>query len=435
MIRAIFVIMFICLCKLNVWAGEYPEIGKPCPSVILNNLKYHNKEREDIRKIKGKWVILDFWNKNCVACIEGFADTNKMQEKYKDKVEFFLIGRLDREKQIEKVYERFRRKLKLTLSICFDSNLHNRFNISGCPYIVIIDQKGIVRGLTFKFTEQDLQDFLANKEPKLQKAFRADEVTEFVFNPEKPLLINNNGAPDTEFIFRSVLAPWYPGNRNWRPLRIQTNIKKFLKPGFQVYGASLDELYLYAYFGFNALEFWDVNYGQYSVKPIFKISDSSKFVSNRATGEHIYSYSLIVPNEKKSTKFIQLMMQRDLKSYFGFDVRIEQRKHPCLNLIINDSSKVNLLCRDTLISESEYVPHSMLWVKHQTIAELLIQVFGSFQEVPLIDQTGIYQPITLIEEADMTDFNDIRKALQKYGLDLVYGEKEMKTLIISDDPN
>ncbi|MEI9809770.1 MAG: hypothetical protein WDO16_18945 [Bacteroidota bacterium] len=41
----------------------------------------------------------------------------------------------------------------------------------------------------------------------------------------------------------------------------------------------------------------------------------------------------------------------------------------------------------------------------------------------------------LLLKLNMTDINDVRKELQKQGLDLVEGEKEMKVLVIRDPKN
>jgi hypothetical protein len=41
----------------------YPEVGKPCPDFTLNNVAYYSKKKVSLNDFKGKWLILDFWNK------------------------------------------------------------------------------------------------------------------------------------------------------------------------------------------------------------------------------------------------------------------------------------------------------------------------------------------------------------------------------------
>jgi hypothetical protein len=61
----------------------------------------------------------------------------------------------------------------------------------------------------------------------------------------------------------------------------------------------------------------------------------------------------------------------------------------------------------------------MLWAKHQL-------------EPPFIDETGIKFNIDLTIDGFLNDLNDVKKSLQKSGLDLTKGQKEMKVIVIRD---
>lgn len=53
-------------------------------------------------------------------------------------------------------------------------------------------------------------------------------------------------------------------------------------------------------------------------------------------------------------------------------------------------------------------------------------------DAPFIDKTGIEGNIDFELDAVFTDMKDVKRGLQKIGLDLVPGVKEMKVVVIRD---
>jgi hypothetical protein len=49
-----------------------------------------------------------------------------------------------------------------------------------------------------------------------------------------------------------------------------------------------------------------------------------------------------------------------------------------------------------------------------------------YKDLPLIDETGIRQNINISISAIMTDLEDVKRALQEYGLNIVQKERECK---------
>ena len=52
--------------------------------------------------------------------------------------------------------------------------------------------------------------------------------------------------------------------------------------------------------------------------------------------------------------------------------------------------------------------------------------------IPIVDETGIGYNIDLTLEFIPFDFDSVKRALEKKGLDIVQGEKEMDVLVIRD---
>lgn len=55
---------------------QHPEIGKPIPEFQLENIGNFKKSKMATADFKGRFVILDFWNKNCVSCVQSFPKLN-----------------------------------------------------------------------------------------------------------------------------------------------------------------------------------------------------------------------------------------------------------------------------------------------------------------------------------------------------------------------
>ena len=177
----------LCFSQISLGAILYPEIGKTCPDFILNNIEYFKERSANLDKFKGKWLILECWNS--YSGQDGFwqkylLELNDIQRSYRDKVQVMLIGYTGSQyavyrgptiKEMKESYESERNQLKLNLPISYDSSFFDRFDISACPYIIVLDPKGCVRAICSLLRKNDFSAFLKNQDPELPKAFRTHE--------------------------------------------------------------------------------------------------------------------------------------------------------------------------------------------------------------------------------------------------------------------
>ncbi|HLY68730.1 MAG TPA: TlpA disulfide reductase family protein, partial [Puia sp.] len=187
--------------------SKFPEIGKHCPDFILNNIDHFSRKSASLRDFQGKWLILDLWIKNCFGCIASFPGTDSLQKRFKDKVQFMLVGitSLKNLRTTRAVYERSRSLYHLDLPVTYDSTLAARFRAPSYPHIIWIDDNGIVRAITGSVHEKSLEKFLAGGNPDTGTKPNDDEVMNNPnrFDPRKPFLIHGNGGNDTDFYIRS----------------------------------------------------------------------------------------------------------------------------------------------------------------------------------------------------------------------------------------
>ena len=415
--------------------SQYPELGKVIPEFELSNVRYYPQRRISNKDITGKWVVLDFFSKNCSSCFASFPKINELQAKFKGKLEIILIGDTRMADGIEVVYEKFKNKLQLNLPVTYESKLFDNWGIEYVPCLIWINSKGIVKAVTASsdFTAENIALFLGDKDfDFLDRSITGIDSIMNSYTNSKPLLIDCNGGNPTDFLHRSLLSVFKLTVKQYVPFRIDGFIDSELGKGtgrFDVTGAILEWLYEYAYCG----EGIDIGnkYGTFYHLPVLKLADPSLFKYDFQSGENLFNYSLIVPPEKATRKYLMEVMQRDLKNYFGYDAGIENPKVPYWSLKVSSAAKEKLKSK----SEKEVVDgsHAGYSLKNVSIQRIIQLISGYHQQVPpFIDETGIDFKVDVEIDAMMTDLEDIVKALAKQGLILEKGEKEMPAIVIRD---
>ena len=419
---------------------KFPKIGDHSPAFLLNDLHYYSKTKTSSTEFNGKPMIIDFFSEGCDGCFISLPHVDSLKKEFEGKVQFLLIGM--KSSGIAKQYDKYMKHYGLNMPVDYDdSTIWNLFGARLVPYIVWIDANGIVRQLTnsFALNRSRIQNLLEGKtQPLTVSVNQSDDQNENYYNNfydnTKPLLIGGNGGADTSFLFRSVLCKWdYRTYFHRDPFISSAN-----KSRIQEVGPSLNILFELA-FGDTVnsqmprvIGDTEINhYGQWARFPLVESNRSSLFNFDQDSAKNIFSYSLILPDSNYTAKKLQQMMQNDLKNYFSFDVTVEKREMPCWKIVAGKNA-------EELIKTKGGPPSwtgnfSGFTLQNQPINSLLVEIWGFHQYEPIfIDETGISYNIDLKIDAVLTDLNDIKKALQKNGLDLVRGEKEMKVIVIRD---
>lgn len=416
---------------------SYPEVGKPMPQLTIRNIKYYSKKDANINEFEGKWLLLDFWNIQCSACIASFPYTNEIQKKLGDRVQVILVGIQDEDARIEPMYTKFHDRLHLVMPCAFDSVLANRLDIYIAPHSILIDDKGIVQCITSSFNVEDIQGFLAGKPPVLPKSYRRMNDTtpvmgeHYDFNASKPLLLNGNGGNDSVFLFRSVLSGW---DRNLHRQYIPSRITEDIAGGkFQVLGAPLEWLYNFAYFGHSDWSYFDtLLYGRDYMHPVLEVSDSSRFKYSYKYSRNIYSYSLIMPAGDCTEQSIKRALQRDLETYFGFESAIETRNCPCWTLIAKKEAKSKLSTKTNVPFYKELAFRTSFTAGNYPMRNLVNWIRSNQEDKVILDETGISNNIDITMDCIPTNIDDLQNALHANGLELVRSEKPMRVVVIRD---
>ncbi len=445
MINKLFIIIALLVCtRISAQeVGKYPEVGKPIPDFVLTNIKYFSTNEINGRELTGKHTILDFWNKYCVSCIRSFPKVNELAAKYQGRVNIALVGL--QEEGIEDLYEKNRERLDLTLPAAFDSVLYRRFVPGGAPHLIWIDDEGIVQAVTggSELTEANIEAFINGKSfPFTNTSHKANLDMAAMYDFFKPFLIDGNGGKSSEFLYRSLLAEYKPGMPTKGAVGPIDEFIQFVQSEHNMYEKyefeavwSLPMLYTYAYIGNTDWYYGDSLYSDFYINPLVVDVDSSRFFPDVANGDNMYWYSLIVPPSKLTANYLLTGIQRDLDYYFGYEVKVEKRKMPYLRIVAKPDARRKL---ETKGGEEFVDPNvNNSWFKGTNIPlERFLKIFcyltNQGLRVPFVDETGIDYHIDIDVDIVYQSFEDIRKVLNKVGLDVERGEREYKVLVIRD---
>jgi len=423
---------------------QMPElkIGSLCPELQFSDVKFWHAATINTRMLRGKWFVLDFWNKECGGCIASFPETNQLQRKLGDKVQFFLVGYIGSQyrlghsdnRAIRVLYERLRQRENLQLPIAYDSTNFKKLRIGACPYIVLVDDKGIIQAITYNLNETIMTAFLQGKHPSTGFARNSgqDQKKDEQFDMNKPLLVNGNGGNDSAFLFRSLLSSWTSSSPRLTPEFLDSFADKGF---FQALGVSKDELYNYAYNGVAIINSFTSGYGTRWTKPILENIDSLEWVRDKISGHNVYCYSTQAPVDRASRQYFMETMQDDLRHYFGYKVRVETRDMPCLRLVVIDSAKIKALTHpEVSYYEDGGTPQLGFTARNYRIADMINSLaYYNDGAPPIINSTGITGNINLVLHAFLKDLAEVNKSLADNGLSLVKSYAPMKVIVVYRD--
>ena len=77
--------------------------------------------------------------------------------------------------EIKSLYKKIKEKAHLSLAYTFDSVFFKQNDIAACPFIIIIDPQGIVRGITYELTYQNLLDLTNGHSVNFPKVYRTHD--------------------------------------------------------------------------------------------------------------------------------------------------------------------------------------------------------------------------------------------------------------------
>lgn len=428
-----------CTLAQNIAPTSIPVIGKKCPDFQIDGIQHSSIHNINVEKAKGKWLVLHFFSLNCSTNFESLTKVDSFQRAFKDCVQFVMIGKLApyvalKGKDIQSQYDAYRKRYGLKLAVTYDSSIHIPFHAFGTPYSILIDPAGIVRAkFMLALVKQDefrrfIHGELRELPGDLSYLEQSSNVKQYEW--DQPLLENGNGGAADNYLYRSILVKFNPEQSVGNRAIFNSEIGRLL----QFVNVSMDDLYMMAYgdtvHRLPMLE--QSSYGRLYQRPIWENKEANKYFNNSRNASLYFSYSMKTPTQLP-VRQLQENMQRDLKNYFGFDVKVEKRMMPYWKLIAKPSAIRELATKGGEPYDGEY-DYAEFTLNNVPISRLIKYLWAHNQkEPPFVDSTGIVGNIDInLKVFAFDSIEKIKWALRENGLDLILVQKEMDVIVIRD---
>ena len=411
-------------------------IGTKMPDVSFSYYEGNEKKEAMLTDFRGKFIILDFWNIGCLACIKAMPKMDSLQKAFSEKLQIILVTK-NSEKEVKELFTRIKFPFPKLLSVKSDSTFTSLFPHAAEPFHVWIDDKGVVKYITegYNATYEHINGFVQEKELGLLKVVKNENLT-----VEKSLLIESSSLLLENLHSYSVL--------------LKGMHEKTLSKGFVTVKSTSDanltsiralnnpvaSLFIFAFA--NELYDFEINPLNFRVnnRILFETRNNERFTMPSDQNKmddwrknNTFSYELYYPGI--GTDSMHKIMQGDLNKYFDYYGRIEKRKIKCL-VLVKSKPILNLKSKNPSVpGKYNYLDNGFV-VQNMPISRSLLKALTNAKQdlkTPVINETKYSENVDLFLSANPTDdLSSLRKALRKIGMDLITVEREIKMLIITD---
>lgn len=439
------------------------RVGDKMPDVSLKeagDVIYNKTGAAQFSDLKGKLIILDFWDVGCASCIAGFPYMQSLQKQFKDSIQIILVNPAQKQSEIN---ERFKNKNIKVDPFPYDlpqivnaKLLGNLFPHSYSGHQVWIDGNGTIclRGHPMNTHAQKIREVLAGKKITYVKEEKGRDGLE----EQTPLLASiYNRGPEFLPLIQSAIYP-YDNDGFGACGTIGKNLKDI---GNNLIRNTYINVSLLSLFNNATLE--DYYYGGWENeiksssgdipflnKFILEVKDTLRYTSDFLTHERDidwvksqFSYEQIIPDNLGAARSRQYMLD-DLNRYFGnlygTKVQIEKRNQACYLLVRTDSfkpGKIKSQALGTGINRFNKNGKKMIgWqsVKLSSLLQSYADILFRTKMLPFLDETNFKEPadIYLPDPETLNTIEELKIALKPYGLDIVVAERQLSFVVVKD---
>lgn len=406
--------------------------GLKVPNIALGVFMNEPKKNLKISELKGKLVVLDFWNIWCSSCILAMPKMDSLQKRFNNSIQIILITN-NTEPEIAKLFSKVKIKRPNLPMIINDHIFQQLFPHNSVPHHVWIDDNGIVKYITdgYNTNIKNIQAVLNGQELNLHYKNELQS-----FEKDESLLLNGNRSLANHLKYYSFIMnriDEYGGS--YLKVPAIDSSKKIITT--RITNSSVLELYKLA-FGYLIPGGVTDIYSKELLnnRVLLEVENSVNFCEPKDDSKkdewysnNLFSYEAVSPLSGLDEAYS--FMQHNLNYYFPYEGKIEKRKIKCLVLKrISKMDKLQSKGGSTWnIADNNYV--SIQNSPINAFVNILANVYENLK-TPLIDGTNYTDNIDIFLKAELNNIYDLKKALMLFDLDLIEEEREIKMLVITD---
>lgn len=398
-------------------------VGNKIPDTVLVKML----DREPMQQLTtcGKPLLLDFWSIWCSGCISSMPKMDSLQTYFGNKLQIIFVTK-NSKREVEQLFAKRKRFLPKKIPMVIeDVYLSRLFPHESVPHLVWIDEKGIVRYITYSHnaTKDNLEAFLLHR----PLAFLEKRTTKSL-DVKIPFWQQDDGSFTSAVKYYSVFAKRVEGLIGGMSAQKESGMFRRLR----LINMPLIQIYIKAYGGIDYQP--EINGIQ---RVILEVRKPEVFVPSNKNGldqwysQNSFCYETMTPLSPETV--VRKNLQGDLLRNFPYVAAIEKRWVKAMVLVRTDSS-IKLNSTRGKYSYQYNQDSGRLQLHKAPISALLSTIRRVYQdfELPIIEEIGYKDLIDIDVHIPVNDMVALAAELNKWGLTVTIKEVELDMLVIRD---
>jgi thiol-disulfide isomerase/thioredoxin len=393
------------------------KVGDSVPEILITNVMNFQGDKLHLSDFKNKTIILDFWATWCGSCIGAFPEDTKIQELYKDSIQFLLVNSKstrDTKERVSLFFTTYHMSYRQLACVVEDTIFDKLFPHNSIPYLVWIkNNKVLAITQDPNLVSQNIRSIETGKSP-ISSIFNKID-----YESTQPIFVNANGGEAPTRVFSSQLFSYKPGI-HLSCCFFRDSHEQIL--GFQYVSQTRFDLLSFACPEMSA---YDFNRIILNVKNPDDFSPDS--ISENWNYRNRFTYSATFPptNRAIALKY----MREDLYKYFQLKIDSEFLMSDCY-VLKSAGSEPSSSFRQNKSKGHDILKQGLL--RDFTVDEI-VQNLNQKSKIPYLNETNPGSMIRLTTEHDDLTKQQLLTLLSKNGIIAQSLKRRLKYLVISEE--